>query len=234
MWGSRAKCASVFESHPSECVVCAGSPWAPCISRLCVWELLVLWDRPAVWEWGAGIIRTPCCSSNICSPAVTNQREELGAATNRPARWSFQGILVEGLEQKPTPTTPKPSPLHPPSPSSPRPSGFDILDPCVEEYPPLFKPPHTHLLHTNNPMDHDRKMTLGLVSWAWLTYIYIALREAACVLSFPTFHMINSGRSHAGISRASPRETALICKLSTPTVYLVTHLLSRHSRSKLR
>lgn len=48
-------------------------------------------------------------------------------------------------------------------------------------------------------MDHDRKMTLGLVSRAWLTYIYIALREAACVLSFPAFHMINLGRSHAGI-----------------------------------
>lgn len=97
--------------------VCVGSLWAPA-SAGCVWKLLVLWDHPAVWEWGAGVVRTPRCSSNICSPAITNHREELGAVSNRPARWSFQGILVEGSEQKPTPTTTKPSrcihPLHPP------------------------------------------------------------------------------------------------------------------------
>ncbi|TNN66642.1 hypothetical protein EYF80_023176 [Liparis tanakae] len=40
---------------------------------------------------GAGIIRTPCRSSNICSPAITNQREELRAATNRPARADVSG-----------------------------------------------------------------------------------------------------------------------------------------------
>lgn len=86
----------------------------------------------------------PAAAPTSASTAVTNQRGELGAVTNQPARWSFQGILVEGLEQKPTPTTPETLLLHPPSPSSPQPSGFDILDPCMEEYPPLFIPLHTH------------------------------------------------------------------------------------------
>ncbi|CAB1452840.1 unnamed protein product [Pleuronectes platessa] len=115
---------------------CSSSPWL--MSRLRAGRTPpVPCDRPTVRERRAGIIRTPCCSAHICRPATANQRAAARRRDESACSVIFSGDPGEG------------------------PFGFDILDPCMEEYPPLFIPPHTPHLHTNNPGDYDRKMTWG-------------------------------------------------------------------------
>lgn len=103
MWGSwRETCAPPpFGSHSSESCV----PWAPGApaSAGCVWERLVLCDGPAAWERGAGILRTPCCSSGICFPATANGTTARGAATNLPVWRSFQRWRAQNKSQAPAP-----------------------------------------------------------------------------------------------------------------------------------
>lgn len=102
-------------------------------------------DYQAIWKSGTWFGLNPCCSQNICPLSGTNQSEETRAITNQTARWAF---LLESWGG----------------------AGTNALTPFLPPFPSLptlaqlwyFRPPRGEItsfsFHTNNPMDHDRKM----------------------------------------------------------------------------
>lgn len=128
------ECASAFENHPSEWYVCVCcEPAGPFgFSRLCL--------------RAAGAVRPSrgvrVRSWNRPNPLLQLQHllawhnQSQGRARSRDESACsviFSGDPGGGVGTKANPHHPKTLLLHPPSPSSPQPSGFDILDPCVEE-----------------------------------------------------------------------------------------------------
>lgn len=212
------KSVSLFENCPSE--RCASFELVgPRSSRLCV--------RAA----GAG---GPSCgvrarSWNHPNPLLQPQhllvrRNQLEVRVRSRDKSAYSVILSGnpggGVYNKSQPPTTQNSPRwHPPSLSTPPPSGFDILDPCVEEYPPFF---------TILPWIKKEK-------WQGISCpvrIYqTSLWKRVCVYSSLTFHGINWDIPILEF------EVLACCHLQafrSQSACFITHLLSRHSRLELR
>lgn len=153
-------CVCLWESPKR--VVCS-EPVGPCFSRL------RLRAAGAVWLSCGVRVR----SWNHPNPlpqlqhllAHHNQSEGRAQSRDKSAcSVIFSRDPGGGVRTKDNPRHLKTLLLYPPSSSSPRPSGFDILDSCMEEKPSLFILSHTPHVHTNTSLGHDRKMTLVEVS----------------------------------------------------------------------
>lgn len=155
----------------------------------------------------AGAVRWSCGVKMMCwnhlNPLLQLQHLPAHGDQSEQRAWSrdesahsviFSENPGGGLRTKAMPSTPETLLLHPPSPSSPQPPGFDTLDPCVEELSPLLTAAHPTHLNASNPMDHDRKMTEGLISRE--VHIH-PLKGCLCHL----FHysLDKLGYSHGGI-----------------------------------
>lgn len=158
---------------------------------MCLWSCPGIWyslwywatfftimqDYQTVWESGTGFALNPCCSRNICPLSGTNQSVETKAITNQAARWAF---LLESWGGAGTNAVT--TPFLPPFPSLPTPVRLWYLRPPRGEITSLS-------FHTNNPTDHDRKMTVLAFK------IACSLCERLSVLLVHGYLFQNSGKS---------------------------------------
>lgn len=197
---SAAKCVASFESHWSEwCVLWAGGP------------LLQRGTCGSCWCWKT----IPRCESDVLESSEPPAAPPTSACPSQPIRgeslkpWriSLLGNLFRGSWWRDWNKSQPPPPWNPPAEStlSYLPTIFWLwyLRPLCGR---IASPVHTTTHPTSiqlNPYIMTEKW--GGVCWAWLTYIYIALWEVVCVLSY---------LSQGLVWTASTRN------LSTQTVYL--------------